>query len=417
MQTALNLPGDAPAARSAVQPGPAARVLGADAQRFAVRVYDDVRALPEHWPRAGRTGPARCHVFQTAEFLAVWVDTFGRAAKDRTYFVEVRDVDGALAMLVPVAIVRKTGARILSFVDGGAADYNAPILFETPWSWTPRNAAEAWRAVKTALPPFDVALFDKMPADIGGVVNPFYLLSTDENPESCHATDLRKSWKEVEKRQVFYGKRMRRIASLAETTPVEFLVGEDDALRARLLEALLEQKQRRFEETRVPGFDAQPEKREFYERATVEMAKAGALHLSGLSFGGEIVAAQWSLIHDGHYYALVGSFDGSVYGRYSPGKVLYLMLIKLLHERGVKIADLGVGDEAYKQDHCDLTIRLAVMTEAQTAAGRLFLARAAGMKRLRGSALWRRLRPLKWVLLRGLKREPEAASNDGEKGA
>ena len=410
-QQALELQGSGPAAtRPATKPVPAARVFGADAQRFAVRVHDDAATLPAHWPRSGRTSDARCHVFQTAEFLKVWCETFGRAAKARTYFVEVRDADGALAMLAPFAIVRKGGARTLSFIDGGAADYNAPILFETAWDWTPRNASEAWAAIKTALPPFDIALFDKMPADVGGITNPFHLLATAENPESCHATNLRRTWPEIEKGQVFYGKRLRRIASLRETTPVEFLIAEDKPARDRILAALLEQKQKRFEETRVPGFDAQPEKKRFYELCTEAMAESGALHISGLEIAGEIVAAQWSLIHDGHYYALVGSFDGSTYARYSPGKVLYLMLIKHLFENGVGISDLGVGDEAYKQDHCDMTIRLSVMVEAQTAVGRLFLARAEAMKRLRESALWQRLRPLKWILLRKLRREPEPAA-------
>lgn len=415
-QRVLDLPGDRPAAALAAARAPSGRrVLGADAQRFAVRVHEDASALPAHWPRSGRSEETRCHVFQTAEFLEVWAATFGRASRARTCFVEVRDADGALAMLIPFAIVRKAGARILAFVDGGAADYNAPILFETAWDWTPRNAAEVWRAIRTALPDFDVALFDKMPAEVGGVVNPFHLLATAENPESCHATDLRKPWAEVEKRQVFYGKRMRRIASLQETTPVEMLIAEDDPTRGRILTALLEQKQRRFEETRVPGFDAHPEKREFYERATEALAKSGALHLSALAFDGEIVAAQWSLLHGERYYALVGSFDGRVYGRYSPGKVLFMKLLKHLHERGVAIADLGVGDEAYKQDHCDMTIRLSVMTEAQTLAGRFYLARADAMARLRASALWRRLRPLKWVLLRGLRRDAE--TNEAEKAA
>ena len=415
--------GPAPEPSPVAPPLGSRRVFGADSQRFAVRVHADVSALPPCWPRSGRTSDARAHVFQTAEFLKAWLETFGRASRAQACFVEVRDADGALAMLAPLVITREAGARTLTFVDGGSADYNAPILFETPWHWTPRNAAEAWRAIKTALPRFDVALFDKMPAEVGGVVNPFHLLATGENPESCHATDLRKPWPEVEKRQVFYGKRMRRIASLAETTPVEMEIATDKPARDRILAALIAQKQRRFEETRVPGFDAQPEKREFYERATEAMAEAGALHLSALSFGGEIVAAQWSLVHDKRYYALVGSFDPSVYGRYSPGKVLYLMLIKHLHENGFAFADLGVGDEDYKRDHCDVTIRLTVMTEAQSAAGRLFLARIDGMKRLRASALWQRLRPLKWIVLRKLRRggAPEAETPGetpgSEKGA
>lgn len=396
---------------------PARRALHADAQRFSVRIHADVDALPACWPRSGAPGEARCHVFQTVEFLKVWVETFARAGKARPFFVEVRDLEGALAMLVPFALWRRFGARILTFADDGAADYNAPALFPTTWDWTPRNAAEAWRAIKTALPRFDVALFDKMPATVGGIVNPLHLLSTGENTESTHATDLRRPWAEVEKGQVFYGKRMRRIASLEETTPVRMEIAQDRASRDRILAALLEQKQRRFEETRVPGFDAQPEKRDFYVRATDAMAQAGALHLSALVFGEEIAAAQWSLVHGGRYYALVGSFDPTTYARYSPGKVLYLMLLKRLHEDGIEIADLGVGDEAYKMDHCDLHFRLTVLTEAETVMGRLFLARADGMRRLRASPLWRRLRPLKWVVLRKLRREPEPKGASGPEDA
>ena len=164
---------------------------------FRIGVHDDIAAIV-HWPHAGATGDAACHIFQTVEFLRIWQDTYGRATSARPFFVAVYEQDGAPLLMLPLAITRRGGVRELSFIDAAACDYNAPVLFPTSRLWTSGTAAALWADIVAALPPFDILSLVKLPAEVGGLVNPLYLLSRSDNPESCHGTDLAGSWEAVE---------------------------------------------------------------------------------------------------------------------------------------------------------------------------------------------------------------------------
>ncbi|WP_204315427.1 hypothetical protein, partial [Stenotrophomonas maltophilia] len=90
---------------------------------------------------------------------------------------------------------------VLTFVDDGVADYNAPILFPNGDEWTRTSAQQLWNKIAKALPPFDMAIFDKMPEQIRDRTNPLFLLAEDLNGESCHLTNLKRSWPEVDQSQ------------------------------------------------------------------------------------------------------------------------------------------------------------------------------------------------------------------------
>lgn len=387
---------------------------------FVVRVFENVGALPAHWPRSGFTSEAHCHVFQTVEFLQVWAATFGRAHDARPLFVEITGDDGALALLAPFELLRKGGARVLTFADDGSADYNAPVLFPSHWDWTPELAAGMWQAVKAALPPFDVAILDKMPADVGGVPNPFHMLADAANPVSCHYSDLQKPWAEVEDGQPHMRTLKKRMRALDRVAPTQLLIATGARERDAILIKLLEQKQRRFEDTKVPGFDANPEKRAFFTQATEIFAGTGALTLSALMVGDEIVATMWGLTHCRRYYGLVIGNEAGEWAKFSPGRILYHRMLRWLHERGVERMDVGIGDETWKLEQCDVTIPLAMKTEPVTWRGRLYIRRTDAMRRLRASPVWERIRPLKWIVLRNLRkfgrplsgREPPSGSRE-----
>ena len=68
--------------------------------------------------------------------------------------------------------------------------------------------------------------------------------------------------------------------------------------------------------------------------------------------------------------------------------------------------DFGIGDEAYKDEYCDVVLPLHVAVLPRTLRGRLFLAGGRGLDRLRASGPWQRVRPYKWVVLRALRRAP-----------
>ena len=122
---------------------------------------EDIRDFAAFWPRTTELGAARSWVFQCADIVEVWCDTIGTARHIQPLFVAVVDAESRPLALFPLGIERRQGARVLTFLDGGVCDYNAPILFPAARHWDPPIVRAIWRALAKALPPFDIAILEK----------------------------------------------------------------------------------------------------------------------------------------------------------------------------------------------------------------------------------------------------------------
>lgn len=371
---------------------------------FRISIFNDLDAVSQEWPR-GAVAPdgVRHHPFQSITFLRVWLDSFGRSGRRSLHLVEVRDADNRPVLFLPLCITHSRGARVLEFIDAEAADYNAPILFPTSIAWTREVAQAMCRSIADLLPPFDLVMFSKMPAEIDGLVNPLGLVADQPNGLSCHGNDLRRSWGEIEAGVPQRKTLMRKIRNLERMAPLSFRVAEEAGARRAATDAFLRQKQWRFEQTRVPGFDVDAEKHDFFRNGTEVFAREGMLKLFYLQSGEEIIATIWGLSAGRRYYAIMLSFEGGAWGKYSPGSVLYYRTLQWLCENGYEWLDLGIGDEAWKLESCETTFPLAARERPVTLRGRLFLLRRRVAAGIRATALWQALRPLKWVILRRLR--------------
>ena len=386
----------------------------AGSESYSITVHERVDQVSAEWPRGGADTEARCHAFQTVTYLETWQATYGVAYGAKLFLVEVRDDLGRPLLMVPLAISRQRGSRVLAFPDFSVSDYNAPILFPTNVAWTRRSAAALWEAIVARLPAFDLVLFDKMPEKVRDLVNPLFLLSDEPNAESCHLTNLEQPVADIEKAVRGVRTFKRHFRGLQRLGKLEVMVAETPEQRKFIVDSLFEQKQRRFEETQVPGFEKHPEKRDFFALGTETFAAIGALHLSALVLDGKVLATTWGLTQGRHYYGLFLSFEAGEWGKYSPGRVLHHQLLLHLAERGYACFDLGIGDEEWKVSVCDVHIPLTQWRMARTLRGRLTLARMTTLERLRQTPLWQRLRPLKWIVLRKLR--PTRTADDDSAG-
>lgn len=361
------------------------------------------------WPRAADPAPGVAfHVFQSAEFLEVWYDTIGRARGITPCFCAVRDEAGAPLMLLALGIEKRNGVRVLTFLDGGVSDYNGPVLFPDAAGWDARQSRAVLDAVFAALPPFDIALFEKMPPDVLGRANPLMQLPTTLGPMGGHASQLAESW------EAFLaargkppsgggGRFAQRYRQLKRLMPVAY-VAADATNSEALLEQLFAQKEARFAETRVPGFADQPGMMAFYREATRHLLGVGLVHLCAVMAGDHPIGLLWSMQQGTRKYVLVSGYDSAQeWEKFSPGRILFDEAMKWSHEQGFAVADFGVGDEAYKFQYCDVHITLHDAMVPVTLRGRAYAAYRRTLTWLRGTRLWQAARPYKWVLLRGLK--------------
>lgn len=375
----------------------------AGSESFTIDVHERIDQVSAEWPRGGADTDARCHAFQTITYLETWQATYGKTYGARLCLVEVRDRSGKPVLMIPLMISRQRGSRVLAFTDFSVSDYNAPVLFPTSIVWTKRSAAALWQSIVAHLPAFDLVLLDKMPEKVRDLVNPLYLLSDEPNAESCHLTNLDQPVEEIEKAVRGVRTFKRHFRGLQRLGKCEVMIAQTPEERRFILDKLLEQKQRRFEETKVPGFEKHPEKRDFFSLGTETFAAIGALHLSALVLDGQVLATTWGLTQGRHYYGLFLSFEAGEWGKYSPGRVLHHQLLLHLAERGYSCFDLGIGDEEWKISVCDVHIPLTQLRAARTLRGQLTLARMSALAWLRDTAIWQRVRPLKWVVLRKLR--------------
>ncbi|RUT34592.1 GNAT family N-acetyltransferase [Arsenicitalea aurantiaca] len=372
------------------------------AERFDVSIVSDTAELPADWPR--RAGEADCHVFQLAPYLALLARTMGRVDGRRLHFVSVRDESGAPLLFLALASWPVGPFRVLGFADFDVSDYNGPALDARAGAWSPERARALWQAIAARLPPHDFVTLEKMPETINGRINPLCLLGAVRDEEDGHGNDLRAGRAAVMARQSQVKTTQRVIRKLEREAGLRLVIAETEAERTRFIKAAIAHKQRRFDETKLGGFHAEPEKRAFFEEGTEALAEAGLLHFAALEIGGEIAATSWNLVLGRRLYAMMLGFDDGQWSRFGPSRLLNFLLLERLLEEGFDFYDLGVGDEAYKVGQCETAIALYRVRFATTARGRIYQTLAETRERLRRTRAWQRLREAKWHVKTALRR-------------
>jgi CelD/BcsL family acetyltransferase involved in cellulose biosynthesis len=388
-------------------PGSARGALVAHVER--ILVSDRLSDFADIWPRSADPGAARCHAFQYAEVIEVWLATIGAARNIKPCFVAVLGDDDRPLLLLPLGIETIRGVRLLKFLDGGVSDYNTPILFAPDRPWTAQAFATLWRRIVAALPPFDAAVLEKMPERVADLANPLLLLQTAPYPACGHAITLSGSWPEFEAKRLPRredGRRKQR--KLAKMGAVSFQVAQSPQDVETFFDAMVAYKARKFAETRVPGFESTPGNLEYFREMTRRFVRSGLVHLSALKVGDTVVASHWGLIANGRFYHMMPGYADGEWQRYSPGRLLNDHLIRDSYERNLAVFDFGIGDEAYKHEYCDLNFRLHSFIAGETLAGQVYVRAAALLARLRQARWYQAVRPYKWVLLRALGRSSRA---------
>ncbi len=296
--------------------------------------------------------------------------------------------------------------RVLSFLDGGVSDYNAPVLFAATPEWEPQEARELLSDILSALPAFDVIELEKMPAAVLARSNPLLHLGAERWPCEGHAASTAQTWEAFSASRIKHSKRFERYhRQLARSAPLSYVIAEAGGWQGAF-KALLAQKEARFAETRVPGFSEQPGMIEFYREMTRRHLGSGLVHLSAVASGERTIAAQWGLRQEERYYYLICGYEAGEWEKYSPGRLVTEAMLKWCHDSGLAVADFGIGDEPYKYEYCDRHLPLYSTVKPVSLLGWIYATRLRGLAWLRSRPLWQALRPYKWIALRALRRSP-----------
>lgn len=344
---------------------------------FRIDVERDPAKLTAAWPRTITATTGRRYVFQCADVLEVWCDTLGKAQGIDPVFVAVFDARDEPLLLLPLGIRRRHGGvRQLFFLDEGVSDYNAPVVFAGARDWDAATMRRVWRDIVASLPPFDIAVFEKMPEVVEDWPNPLRFLSTAKCRWGAHAMILPADWDNGGKNRLpNWRDSRRRMRKLSERGTMTIGAARSADEASAFLDAMIAMKRRKLRDlTGVDPFEAKAGFADYYFEATRRLFAGGAVHLSALRMDDQILSAHWGYVLGGRFYQLMPAFrDDGAWGFYAPGRLLNEHLIEWSTRQGLTIFDFGYGDEPYKTTYCDTHFELRESVMPVTTTGRLWM--------------------------------------------
>jgi len=344
------------------------------ATSFKVELVDGGNLAAADWPSIADDRDLRMYIFQSREFLDIWLDTIGKASGVEPCFVVVRDADRRPVLYLPLIIETKFNVRLLRFMDCGVADYNAPIV-AADRTLSRQEFHDVWADVLALLPGFDVIDLKKIASDVAGAFNPLTYLDCTPFGDSGHAIALTRLRDQTDTRRAVV--RLRRklqthAKGLSQIGEPRFIVNPDAAEAAPVAERLLELKRQKFQRTSTPDFLSAPGVERFY-REMMSPGRLGTIaHLSALTIGDTVASAHLGFIGRGRFYYIFPAYD-TAFGRYRVGHLLMQHLVDQSAAQGFDAFDLGIGDASYKNKWATHHLALHSHERAATAAGRVYL--------------------------------------------
>jgi CelD/BcsL family acetyltransferase involved in cellulose biosynthesis len=350
--------------------------------RLEIELFAGEDLAAAQWPSIADGRDWAMYVFQSREFLEVWLDTIGSANAGRIepYLIVVKDGDRNPILYLPLIIETKFNVRLLRFWDCGVADYNAPLL-AAGHTLSRLEFGQVWAEILSLLPRFDVIDLKKIASDIAGVFNPLTYLDCTAFAESGHVIALSGLRDGADTRRSVV-KLRRKLAhsheGLARSGEARFIANPSGATLTEVTERLLALKRQRYLRSQTPDFLAEPGVERFYR----EMMNPGRLgtvsHLSALTVNGTVASAHLGFIGRGRFYYIFPAYDAA-FGRHRVGHLLLQHLVDRSVEQGFDAFDLGIGDGRYKEAWATHRLVLYSHERAVTATGRLY----AQMRRVR----------------------------------
>jgi CelD/BcsL family acetyltransferase involved in cellulose biosynthesis len=387
-------------------------------------IFDDLADVESEWRRFEQV--ADCTAFQTFDWLATWHRHIGRRDGVKPVIVIGTFAGGDTAFILPLAITKKHGVRCLSWLGQEHCDYNAPLLAP---DFLRRMSSERFLAVWQALRDdmrrdprwrHDWIAFEKMPQSVGGQTNPFTALDVTLNASGAHLTHLGDDWDKF-----YYAKRssatrrhdrakrrhMSRFGEVRFVTCTEI----DDARRT--LATLFDQKHRTFARRGIPDIFKRQGLREFFFDLVSNPKNGHQFHISRLEVGETWAAANFAILFGDCYYHVLASYeDDAALSQYGPGTLHLRELLAHAIKRGLRRFDFTIGDEPYKDEWSDVSVKLYDYSAAATWRGAPASAASAARRRLKRfvkqtPSLWKLVSRVRSTL--GALRHPKETRQSG----
>jgi CelD/BcsL family acetyltransferase involved in cellulose biosynthesis len=207
----------------------------------------------------------------------------------------------------------------------------------------------------------DVVDLRKMPDQVGRQFNPFCYLEVDIHPAGAHYAELGPDWETYYKARRSSSTRSRdrsKVKRLASQGEIAFVAPEADADIVATIGTLFEQKAVFFARGGIPDVFARPGYAAFYVDLATAPATRHLVDVARLEVGGVVAATNLGLTFRDRYYYIIAAYAPGELQKFGAGAIHLRALIKRAIEKGFTVFDFTIGDEAYKLEWCNVSIKL-----------------------------------------------------------
>ena len=333
---------------------------------------------------------------QTTESLfpfqrAPWVPTWAKIFEIQTHCFQV----GSWRALVYIENTKL--ARVMKIAGGAAADYHADNGEPVEYRSLLCALEQKCRELKA-----DAFFVERLPVPRHKPPSSLLTLKNFLFWEASHQLTLNEKMdfeslyarKIPAKVRADSARQWRRIS---QKGPVTFRIASNEREAIEILEKTIEFKNKQYERLGTPSIFDVPEWRSFYFEMTrghwmrPPDSTSPWVHASGLFVGEELVATHWGLVDKATLYYLLPTYETDSWGRFSPGRLHLLELLKWCGQNNIATFDFTVGDEPYKFLWCDTETPLYQVAHAVNLRGQLFVLKERLRNRLRASPRFARL--------------------------
>ena len=359
--------------------------------RLSIHIFTELAAVEAEWRRFEDI--ADCTAFQSFDWLAAWYRHIGRRDGVKPVIVVGTYADGETAFILPLAIAPKLGIKRLCWFGQEQCDYNAPLLArDFSQRVTPERFLAAWRALRGQMQRdprlrHDWIELEKMPQMVGTQANPFMSLDLTANASGAHLTQLGDDWEKFyfAKRSSATRRRDRaKRRHMSEYGDIRFVTATEIDDARRTLEILIDQKHRAFARRGIRDIFARPGLREFFLDLASNPKIRHRFHISRVEVGDTWAAANFAIVFGDCYYHVLASYeDDAAVSHYGPGALHLRELLAHAIKLKLRRFDFTIGDESYKDEWSDTSIKLYDHSAAATWRGRPVSATSTARRRLK----------------------------------
>lgn len=320
--------------------------------RYRTLILHSLAQAESMWRMLETSGDAT--YFQSYDLVAAWAQNIAPALSAQWFAVAVLDNVTLLPlMLLPMALIRSKGLRIIEAADLGVCDFNAPMV-DRRFNPTSAEMAAIWQEAVAAMPAADLIRIDKMPETIGSCPNPLLKLgATDKMQLANFKTPLRvmgHDWSAdmlPEKLRIDLAARRRKLSTRGK---LEFRIAETDAEADIFFNAMLAQRAARFMAMGRPDALACPKHKRFYRSLITPTAPQSRACIQALLLDGEPIATGYGFKSHDSFAMIFPTFKAEGWRNYSPGLQLFLESMTWASREGLAYYDFTIGGEAFKLD-------------------------------------------------------------------